>query len=126
MTPKLTLAASAVLLAVFGAAFLLVPVQAMGLFGLGLDLDAKEITRLFGAAMFAWGICNWLARSHAETPGGRAVVTANLLHYLVGFIVILQGRFEGVGNDSSWVNVGLYFLFTVAFAYHQFAGRRAA
>ena len=113
--------AKAVIVAVFGIGFILVPVFMGSVYGMKLDAAGALMARLFGAAFIFEGIVLWFAKGGAisERPV-RGLVTAVVVSNAIGFIVTLLATLSGVWNALGWLSVGLYLVFGLAFAYFLF------
>jgi hypothetical protein len=113
--------AKAVVVAVFGIGFVLVPVFMGSVYGMNLDGPGTLMARLFGAAFIFEGIALWFAKGGAisEKPV-RGLVTAVVVSNAIGFIVCLLATLSGVWNALGWLSVGLYLVFGLAFAYFLF------
>jgi hypothetical protein len=113
--------AKAVVVAVFGIGFVLVPVFMGSIYGMKVDAVAALMARLFGAAFICEGIVLWFAKGGAisEKPV-RGLVTAVVVSNAIGFIVCLLATLAGVWNALGWLSVGLYLVFGLAFAYFLF------
>ena len=114
---KLTMAASAVLLAAAGVAATFLPQEAAASIGAGdLPLVAFLI-QLLGALYVAFAMANWMARE--SLIGGiynRALAIANLLHFTIGALALVKGV---VAGQRAAIVIGaaiVYSLFAIAFA----------
>lgn len=113
--------AKAVIVAVFGIGFVLIPVFVGSVYGMNLDAAGTLMARLFGAAFIFEGIVLWFAKGGAITEQPvRGVVTAVVVSNAIGFIVCLLATLSGVWNALGWLSVGLYLVFGLAFAYFLF------
>jgi hypothetical protein len=113
--------AKAVIVAVFGIGFVLVPVFMGSIYGMKVDAVAALMARLFGAAFIFEGIVLWFAKGGAITEKPvRGLVTAVVVSNAIGFIVCLLATLAGVWNALGWLSVGLYLVFGLAFAYFLF------
>jgi hypothetical protein len=106
---------------VFGVAFVLVPSQAISLYGIE---EASEILililRLMGAAFIGFAVLTWLARNANESAARRAIVVALLVGDVVGFIAALMGQLADVVNSLGWSTVAIYLLLALGWGYFQF------
>ncbi len=112
---------NAVVAAVFGVAFVLVPSQLVSLYGIE---DASEILlyvgQLLGAAFIGFAVLTWSARNANDSSARRAIVLALLVSDGVGFIVALIGQLADVVNSLGWSTVAIYLLLALGFGYFQF------
>jgi hypothetical protein len=119
LTTLLTI--TAIISVFFALGFLLTPNLILGLYGVTTDGSGMFIARLVGAAGSMFAVLAWLARGHTLAEARRAIVPAFLIAFLLQTIVFAVGTITGVFNALGWVIVILVGLFTVAFAYMQFA-----
>jgi hypothetical protein len=115
---------NAVVAAVFGVAFVIVPGQLASLYGVTADAPLRYVGQLFGSALLALAIVTWLARNATDSDARRAIVHALAIGNTVGFVVALLGQFGGVVNALGWSTVAIYLLLALGFVY--FALRRPA
>jgi hypothetical protein len=120
------LVVSAVIGAVFGLAFLVASGPFAALYGITLDKAGMLLAQLFGAALIAFAVLNWLARNVTDREARQAVVLANLTGDAIGFVVVLIGQLAGITNVLGWSTVGIYLLLALGFAYIQFMQPRDA
>ena len=113
--------AKAVIVAVFGIGFVLVPVFMGSVYGMKVDAVAALMARLFGAAFILEAIVLWFAKGGAisEKPV-RGLVIGVVVSNAIGFIVCLLATLAGVWNALGWLSVALYLVFGLAFAYFLF------
>jgi hypothetical protein len=113
---------NAVVAAVFGVAFVLVPSQAISLYGIE---DPSEILifilRLLGAAFIGFAVLTWSARNANDSEARRAIVLALIVSEGIGFIVALIAQLADVVNSLGWSTVAIYLLLALGFVYFQFA-----
>jgi hypothetical protein len=115
---------NALVTAVFGVAFLLVPYELMSLYGVRADALLAYVGQLFGAALVVLAIVTWLARNVTDPQATRAITFGLFIGDAVGFLVALRGQLSHVVNTLGWSTVALYLLLAVGFGY--FAFRRPA
>ena len=111
---------NAIIAAVFGIAFVLVPAQVITLYGLTVDAPLKYVGQLFGAALVGFAILTWSARNATDSDARKAIVLALFVSDGVGFIVALIGQLAGVVNSLGWSTVAIYLVLAVGFGYFQF------
>ncbi len=112
---------NAIVAAVFGIAFVLVPGQVIQLYGLTVDAPLKYVGQLFGAALVGFAFLTWSARNATDSDARRAIVLALFVSDGVGFIVALIGQLAGVVNSLGWSTVAIYLVLALGFGYFQFA-----
>ena len=112
---------NAIVAAVFGIAFVLVPAQVIQLYGITVDAPLKYVGQLFGASLVGFAFLTWSARNATDSDARRAIVLALFVSDGVGFIVALIGQLAGVVNSLGWLNVAIYLILALGFGYFQFA-----
>jgi hypothetical protein len=120
MKLKTLLIINAVIAAVFGIAFVLVPSQVGSLYGVEATAALDYMGRLFGAALIGYAVLSWSARNANESTARTAIVLALLIGNGVGFVVALIGQINQVPNALGWSTVVVYLLLALGFAYFQF------
>jgi hypothetical protein len=112
---------NAVVAAVFGVAFVVVPSQSISLYGVE---DASEILililRLMGASFIGFAVLTWLARNASDSDARRAIVLALIVSDGIGFIAALIAQLADVVNSLGWSTVAIYLLLALGFGYFQF------
>lgn len=117
MRVKNILIVDAIVLFVFGIGFLVAPVWTLELFDITLDTAGILMTQLLAAAFLGFAILDWMGRNYAVADDVRPLIAANFVMSTVGFVVALLQRLDGVGNAWTWIPIGLYLLFALAFGY---------
>ena len=112
---------NAVVEAVFGIAFVLVPGQLFAQYGAEESSALKYTGQLFGAALVSFAVLNWSARNAENSEARRAIVLALFVGNAVGFVLALIGQLGNVVNSLGWSTVAIYLLLAVGFGYFQFA-----
>ncbi len=112
---------NAVVAAVFGIAFVLVPGQIFALYGAEESSALKYTGQLFGAALVSFAVLTWSARNAENSEARRAIVLALFVGNAVGFVLALIGQLGNVVNSLGWSTVAIYLLLAVGFGYFQFA-----
>lgn len=108
----------AIIVFVFGIAFVLVPTTTMSIYGMSLQGGGALMTQFFGASFILLGIVLWTGRKAARTDVAlKGIVLAVVIGDLIGFVVALMGQLNGVMNVLGWGNVALYLILALAFAY---------
>ena len=111
---------NAVIAAIFGIAFVLIPSQTYSLYGVQAAPPLNYVGQLFGAALVTIAGLTWSARNVADSDGRRAIVLALLIGDVIGFVVALIGQLGGVVNGLGWSTVAIYLLLALGFAYFRF------
>jgi len=111
----------AVVSAVFGLGFVLMPGQLLPVYGVEPDAALRLIGQFFGAAIISLAILAWLVRNLSDSEARRAIVLALLVGETLGFIMALIGQLNGILNALGWSVVVVYLFFTLGLAYFQFS-----
>jgi len=111
---------TAIIAALFGLAFLLVPVQTMSMYGVTLDIPGQYLGRYLGSAFLGLAAIMWFARSATGDNALRAILLGGFVVTLTGFVVALFDKFLGVGNAVVWSTVVIYLLLAIGFGYFYF------
>ena len=111
---------TAIIAALFGLAFLLVPVQTMSMYGVTLDIPGQYLGRYLGSAFLGLAAIMWFARNAKADSTLRAILLGGFAVTLTGFVVALFDKFLGVGNAVVWSTVVIYLLLAIGFGYFYF------
>lgn len=105
----------------FGVAFLVIPVQTLTLYGVKPDILAEFMSRYFGSSLTGVGIL-LLAVRKVETREGmvRGGALGMLALCATGLIVAIWDAISGTSGNFVWVNVVVYGLLGIGFAYILF------
>ena len=122
MKIKTMMIITAVITALFGLAFVIIPRLLLELYG--NSPEAIENTRftgqLFGTALITLALINWLLRNTEDILARNAIALAFCLGSAAGFVVSLIAQIEGLVNSLGWSTVVIYFLLMVGFGYFRF------
>ena len=116
---------TAVIAAVFGSCFVVVPSQLMSFYGPEVTPQLVYVGRLFGAALLTFAVLTWTARNAPDSEARRAILLAMFAGEGVGFIVALIGQLGGVVNALGWTTVAIYLLLAIGFGYFCFVQPKA-
>ena len=105
---------------VFSLGFLVLPEQMIALYGITPNPATVYLGRLFGALILGFITILWFARNSGESEARRAIVIGGLVGWGVGLVAALLGQFTGAVNNLGWLNVVIYFLFTLDYAFFLF------
>jgi hypothetical protein len=114
------LAIAAILAALYGLGFLLIPAQTVGFYGITLDINGQFVGRYLGSAFLGVAVLTWLARSLTSQEALRPIILGDLVISVTGLVVAVWDVFAGDGNALSWATVVIYLFLTVGFVYFQF------
>jgi len=120
MTLKLLFTLTAVVGAVFGLGFFLLPGSVLALYGVAADAAPVNLARLLGAAYLGYAALSWLVRDAPDSPARRGIVLALFIAFAVGLVASVLGQLAGAVNALGWSTVVIFALFTVGFGYFQF------
>ena len=105
---------------IFGVSFVVAPGQTMALYLIPADAPLLLTGQLFGACLVGFAVLTWLARNAGESDARRAIVLSLFVGDAVGFVVSLIGQLGGVLNSLGWLNVAIYLVLALGFAYFAF------
>ena len=111
----------AVVSAVFGLGFVLIPGQLLPIYGVEPDAALRLIGQFFGAVLISLALLTWLVRNLSDSDSRRAIVLALFVGETIGFILALLGQLKGVFNALGWSVVVVYLFFALGLAYFQFS-----
>ncbi len=112
---------NAVVGAVYGVAFVLVPGQVFSIFGVEASAILKSTGQMLGAYAVGIAVLTWSARKSNDSAARRAIVLALFIGNAVGFVVTLIGQLNNVIGALGWSTVAIYLLLALGFGYFQFA-----
>ena len=114
---KLTMTASALVLAIAGVAATFLPQEAARAIGAANAPLVTLLIQILGALYVAFGMANWMARE--SLIGGiynRPLATANLLHFTIAALALVKSVSAGQRSTIAIGAAILYSLFAIAFA----------
>ena len=111
---------NAIVTAVFGIVFVVIPSQILSLYGADPNPQMNYTGQLFGAALIAIAIISWSARNATDSSARRAIVTGFFIGDVIGFIVAIIRQIGGVVNAIGWSTVVIYLLLALGFAIFTF------
>jgi hypothetical protein len=103
---------------VWGAGFLLLPVQLWSLYGVALDSQGIYMARMLGVVFFMLGLILWFARNDPGSQSSRAIVLGLFAGNLIGFVVSLVGQLSSEISALGWMGVASYLLLGLGFGYY--------
>jgi len=124
MKLKTLIIVMALLCLVWGAGFLLLPVQMWSLYGIHLDVAGIYISRELGSIFFMLGLILWFARNDPGSQSLRAIVIGLFVGNLIGFIVTTIGQLTTDVSALGWVGAGMWLLLALGFGYYHFSSTR--
>ncbi len=120
MKIKTLMVISAVITAVFGLAFVIIPERFLLLYGTPDPAPLKYLGQLFGAALIAFAVLAWSARNSPDNEARKAIVLSLFIGDAIGFVAALIGQLGGAVNELGWSTVAIYFILAIGFGYFHF------
>lgn len=112
---------AAIVAALFGLAFLLIPTQFMTLYGVNLDPSGEYIGRYLGSAFLGIGVLTWYAKgAPKDNEALQAILLGGFVLCLTGFVASVFDALYGVGNSAVWSTVVIYLLLGLGFGFYKF------
>jgi hypothetical protein len=103
---------------VWGAGFLLFPVQLWSLYGIQLDSGGIYMARMLGTVFFMLGVILWFARDDPGSQSLRAIILGLFVGNSIGFVVSLVGQLSSGIAALGWMAVAAYLLLGLGFGYY--------
>lgn len=119
------LAVAAVIALLFGLAFLLLPEQSLSIYGLETDAVGYWSLRYFGVALVGLALACWMLRSYHSVEGERTIALTFIVGQVIGLLVSLWNVLSPEGTPMHWLNVAIYGVLALMFAW-VLVGTRAA
>ena len=107
---------AALIALIFGLGFILVPVQAINLYGNTLEGVGVFVARYFGASLLGLAFLAWLNRNEPS----KGVQTGFFAAMVLGLAVSVYDAIAGTHNALVWLNVVIYLLLALGFGYFSF------
>ncbi|MDZ7336125.1 MAG: hypothetical protein ONB32_13320 [candidate division KSB1 bacterium] len=108
----------AIVLAVFGVPFLLIPKPALSLFAVTLtEAEAIMMVRVFGAALIGLALIAWMTRNEPSSKARQAIVLGQCVESAIAFVVLLAGKLSGIGSALGWLPVLIHLSMALGFGY---------
>jgi hypothetical protein len=117
MTIKTFFMILAVLAAIHGIGFVLVPDPIASAYGVATSASTRLMAQLFGGALLAWGLIIWFAKDFRDEAAVRGVLIATCIADAVSFIVAAMATLAGTMNAMGWVAVLIYLFSGVGCGY---------
>lgn len=117
---RLMLTIKAVICAMFGLLFLIIPAETLNLYAIELGDGGLFISRLLGAAFIVLGVLLWFAVADRGSRALWAIVTGVTIGDTIGFAVVLWAQLNGYANAWGWTTVAIYGLLALGFSYCLF------
>lgn len=114
---------AAIIAAVFGLAFLLVPTQLVALYGVKLTPATEVLGRVAGSAILGFAIIFWLIRSESGAEALKAALLAGFVANGLNCLILLHATATGLVNAYGWGQVAINGLLALGFGYFTFGKR---
>lgn len=116
---------AAVIAALFGLGFMLIPDTAVGLYGVKIDPSEQFVCRYFGSALFGLAITWWtIDAAKTLNEALMAVEFGAAAMSLTGFLIGLWDAISGPGNGLTWINPVIYILLSLGFVVSYLSRRK--
>jgi hypothetical protein len=117
---RIFLSIYAILLIIFGFGFLFAPAWMFNLYGASTN-DLGLLTARAFAVWNIWvGVVVWVAKDDFHSKLFSVMITTLFLSNLAFTLIATLGQIVGTLNTLGWLNVILYLLFALGFAYLLF------
>ena len=127
MKVKLFLAIAAVIAALYGIAFLLIPGVALAFYGDATPNASSILSiRFYGASLLSVGLVVWFVRETSDWTALRGLLLGLSIGNVVGVVVSIWGTVTGIMNAMGWSVVLIYLVLLAGFVYYLSAGRADA
>jgi len=117
MNLKTMLLVNAVVAAIFGIALVIVPGTVCTTYGVPLDAGILYMGQVYGAALVGIAVLCWFAKGAPESEARTAIFRALFAFNVVALVVSVVAQLNHVMNAVGWSAVGIYLVFTLAWAY---------
>jgi hypothetical protein len=111
---------TAIVAFIFGLGFIVAPTVSLDFYGVTVNVTGEFLGRYFGASLIGTAFLAWLTRNAPASPTRRGVLASLFVTMLLGFLVAFYDTFAGAGNALVWLNVGIYLVLAIGFAYFTF------
>src|SRR5574342_1196932 len=98
---------------IFALGFLLIPGVLLNLFGFVNNAGAKLLGRFIGVELLVGGLITFFTKDSRDSNILQAIIMANLIASIVGFIVSLGGMISGAMGVLGWLIVATYLLLSL-------------
>ena len=120
MTLNSFLTVAAIVAAVFGLAFLLVPWELVGLYGVSLTAATAVIGRIAGSVLIGFAIVFWGARNGNGAEAFKAVMIAGFVANVLDGLILMRATSAGLLNALGWLQVMINGGLAIGFGYFIF------
>ena len=120
MNVSFWLKVNAIVLGLFGLAFLIVPSALGSSYAGGVNATTELALRYVGSAFVVQAIVSWFAAEAGGSPLQRWIVRAFALESALGIVISFTGMSSGVMTSMGYLNVAIGVIFLIAFGYFGF------
>ena len=121
MSYRIMLILNAIVVALFGVFFLILPQTALALFGTEVYVSTLLVARFFGGAMLMSGIFIWFLKDVFDLKTQKSLETTMLAGSVGGFILSLIGMTSnGVIRTNGWILLVITVVFSLGYAFLLF------
>ena len=120
---KLFLSVAAVLIALLGAVWLLIPEAMLGQWGVQTDPVGLYMGRRYGTMLLGYAVVLWLGRGSGPSVARTAILAGGA--FVTGFVTLvsLWGVLTSTVGSGAWVAVAVEALLAGGFLYFLVVGR---
>jgi hypothetical protein len=112
---------NALVVALLGAFFLILPQTALDLFGTETYVPMLLVARFLGGAMFMSGVLIWFLKELVDSASQKNVAMALLAGSIGAFVLSLIGMTSsGIIRTNGWILLVVTLLFTMMYAFLLF------
>ena len=116
---------NALIVALLGLGFLVIPERILGQFDVDVYAATKLAAQFFGTALLALGLLLWFAKDVSEENLQKGMAIAMMVGAAAGLIVTAVGATSNILRSHAWIAMLVYLLFGLAYAYLVFMKPRA-
>jgi hypothetical protein len=116
----------AIVALLFGIPLALAPAALVSMYGLATDAVGVLMARQVGATLIGIGVLCLSSRRATELKALQGITLGLFIGDTAGFITSLVGQLSPGASPLHWVNVVIWLLLALGFAYFRFVKLRAA
>jgi hypothetical protein len=116
---------SAIVAALYGLGFVLVPGLMLSIYGVASSPASLLGFRLFGSALIAIGVMTWLLKDSTDWPAIKALLLSVAIGNAIGFLFVLFATINGTLSGMGWSAVLIYLLLLIGEGYFLSRGPAA-
>ena len=117
---------NAFLATVHGLAFVLMPVFALGFYGVTLGPGEQVMGQLFGAGLLTIALMCGLGQGLADRAALRMIGVALCIPYIAGAVITAMAALAGVMNAFGWLGFAIYAGLALAYGWMLLATGKLA